>query len=147
MLQHVLKLLYGKQESKSIKSYWWKTILGRSCDYLQKEKQSKLSGYSITSRDTKTLTQDTKQDLLLAFLLACRLNTPRFSVNYLDTYASIVKHYSIRLVLPIVVLKDLEIIQLDKKTAFLYWELVEELYLQQSEGYVIPGKKTGSVTF
>ncbi len=63
-----------------------------------------------------------------------------FGVDYLDTYASVVKHYCIRLVLAIVALQALEMIQLDIKIAFLYGELEEELYLQQPEGYVIPGK-------
>ena len=75
-----------------------------------------------------------------ARLVACGY-AQLFGVDYLDTYAPVVKHYSIRLVLAIVALKDLEMIQLDIKTAFLYGELEEELYLQQPEGYVIPGKE------
>ena len=68
-------------------------------------------------------------------------NAHFFGVDYLDTYAPVVKHYSIRLVLAIVSLNDLKMIKLDIKTAFLYGELEEELYLQQPEGYIIPGKE------
>ena len=64
-----------------------------------------------------------------------------YGVDYLYTYASVVKHYSIRLVLAIAAAKDLDIMQLDIKTAFLYGDLKEEIYLEQPEGLVIPGKE------
>jgi len=37
--------------------------------------------------------------------------------------------------------KDLEMIQLDIKTAFLYETLEEEIHMKQSEGFIIPGKE------
>ena len=43
-----------------------------------------------------------------------------FGLDYLDTFAPVVKHYSLRAVLAIAAAKDLEMIQLDIKTAFLY---------------------------
>ena len=49
-------------------------------------------------------------------------NAHFFGVEYLDTFAPVLKHYSIRLVLAIVALNDLEMIKLDIKTAFLYGE-------------------------
>lgn len=62
-------------------------------------------------------------------------------MDYLDTYAPVVKHYSIRIVLAIITLKNLDMIQLDIKTAFLYGDLQEEIYMKQLEGYVITGKE------
>ena len=51
------------------------------------------------------------------------------------------KHYSILLLLAIIALKNLRMIQLDIKTAFLYGDLQEEIYMTKPEGYIITGKE------
>ena len=62
-------------------------------------------------------------------------------MDYLDTYTPVVKHYSIRLVLAIIALKNLDMIQFDIKTAFLYGDLQEQIYMIQHEGYIIISKE------
>jgi hypothetical protein len=37
---------------------------------------------------------------------------------------------------------DLEMVQLDVKTLFLYGDLEEEIYLEQPEGFVVSGHET-----
>ena len=51
------------------------------------------------------------------------------------------KHSSIHTLLGIVAMHDLELEQLDVKTAFLHGELEEDIYMEQPEGFVIPGKE------
>ena len=51
------------------------------------------------------------------------------------------KHSSIRVLLALVAMHDLELEQLDVKTAFLYGELQEDIYMQQPEGFVVEGKE------
>jgi hypothetical protein len=63
-------------------------------------------------------------------------------LDYQDTYSLLVKPTSIRTVLALVAARNLELIQLDIKTAFLYGELEEELYLKQPEGFVVPGRES-----
>ncbi len=75
-----------------------------------------------------------------ARLVACGYDQ-LYGVDYLATYSPVVKHHSIRLVLAIVAAFDLEMVQLDIKTAFLYGELKETIYMRQPEGYVIPGRE------
>lgn len=75
-----------------------------------------------------------------ARLVACGYDQ-LFGVDYLATYSPVVKHHSIRLVLAIAAAFDLEMVQLDIKTAFLYGALKETIYMRQSEGYVIPGRE------
>ena len=54
----------------------------------------------------------------------------RYGLDYDETYAPVAKHDTIRVVLSLVAAYDLEMVQLDIKTAFLYGELNEEIYLE-----------------
>lgn len=64
-----------------------------------------------------------------------------FGLDYIDKFAPVVIYYSLRVVLAIVATKNLEMIQLDFSTTFLYGELQEEIYMEQPEGFANPGKK------
>ncbi|KAG8481222.1 hypothetical protein CXB51_025972 [Gossypium anomalum] len=56
-------------------------------------------------------------------------------VDFTDVFSPVVKHSSIRALLGIVAMHDLELEQLDVKTAFLHGELEEDIYMQQPEGF------------
>ena len=62
-------------------------------------------------------------------------------VDYNDVFSPVVKHSSIRTFFSIVAMHDLEVEQLDVKTAFLHGELEEEIYMDQPEGFIVPGKE------
>jgi hypothetical protein len=72
-----------------------------------------------------------------------RLDAKGFSqilgVDYNDVFSPVVKHSSIRTFFSIVVAHDLELEQLDVKTAFLHGKLEEEIYMDQLEGFIVPG--------
>eukprot|EP00253_Pinus_taeda_P013210 PITA_13210 len=53
-----------------------------------------------------------------------------------EIFSPVVKIVSIRIVLALVALLDLELQQLDVKTAFLHGDLDEEIYMEQLEGFV-----------
>jgi hypothetical protein len=61
-------------------------------------------------------------------------------VDYNHVFSPVVKHSSIHTFLSIVALHDLELEQLDVKTAFLHGEL-EDIYMDQPEGFIVSGKK------
>ncbi|KAG8479428.1 hypothetical protein CXB51_029898 [Gossypium anomalum] len=58
-------------------------------------------------------------------------------VDFTDVFSPAVKHSSIRALLGIVAMHDLELEQLDVKTAFLHGELEEDIYMQQPEGFIV----------
>jgi hypothetical protein len=66
----------------------------------------------------------------------------RPGIDFTETYAPVVKMDSLRTVLSLVAARDLDIMQLDIKTAFLYGEVDEEIYLSQPEGFVAAGKES-----
>jgi hypothetical protein len=55
-------------------------------------------------------------------------------VDYNETFALVAKFTSICCILTLVALEDMEIHQMDMKTAFLNGELEEEIYMEQPQG-------------
>ncbi|KAG8498115.1 hypothetical protein CXB51_006865 [Gossypium anomalum] len=62
-------------------------------------------------------------------------------VDFIDVFSPVVKHSSIRALLGIMAIHDLELEQLDVKTAFLHGELEEDIYMQQPEGFTVLEKE------
>ena len=56
-------------------------------------------------------------------------------IDYVDTFASVVKPMSYKALFAIAASLDLEIEQMDVKTAFLYGTLNEEIFMEQPEGF------------
>ncbi|BBH04613.1 multidrug resistance-associated protein 9 [Prunus dulcis] len=62
-------------------------------------------------------------------------------IDYNEVFSPVVKHSSIRILLALVAQFDLELAQLDVKTAFLHGDLEEEIYMSQPEGFKVAGKE------
>src|SRR5579871_252007 len=61
--------------------------------------------------------------------------TQIYGVDYNETFVPVVKLLSLRLLLAIAAIEDLEIHQMDVSSAFLLADLEEEIYMDQPEGY------------
>ena len=62
-------------------------------------------------------------------------------IDYNEVFSPVVKHSSIRIMLALVAQLDLELVQMDVKTAFLHGNLEEEIYMTQPEGFKVAGKE------
>ena len=62
-------------------------------------------------------------------------------VDYNEVFSPVVKHSSIRILLALVAQLNLELAQLDVKTAFLHGDFKEEIYMTQPEGFKVAGKE------
>ena len=59
-------------------------------------------------------------------------------LDFSETFAPVTRLESIRLLLGITAMKDWEIRQIDVKTAYLYGDLDEEIFMEPPEGYKVP---------
>ena len=66
-------------------------------------------------------------------------------LDFKETFAPVARMPSLRALLAIAAAQDLEIHQMDVRTAFLNGELEEEIYMQQPEGFVAPGSQANLV--
>ncbi|KAF3684374.1 putative tyrosyl-DNA phosphodiesterase 2-like [Capsicum annuum] len=62
-------------------------------------------------------------------------------LDYFDTYSPVTRITSIRMLIALAAVYDLQIHQMDVKTTFINEDLEEEIYMEQPEGFVVPGKK------
>jgi hypothetical protein len=62
-------------------------------------------------------------------------------IDYNEVFSPVVKHASIRILLALVALYNLEIVQLDVKTAFLHGSLEEEINMTQPDGFGVPDRE------
>ncbi|GJW52443.1 zinc finger, CCHC-type containing protein [Tanacetum coccineum] len=68
-------------------------------------------------------------------------------INYFDTYALVARITTIRLLFALAAFHNLVIHQMDVKTTFLNGDLEEEVYMKQSEGFVMPSKPVDQLEY
>lgn len=62
-------------------------------------------------------------------------------IDFKEVFSLVVRHASIRVMLAITAVQDMELDQLNVKTTFLHGRLEEEILMSQPEGYEFPGKE------
>ncbi len=62
-------------------------------------------------------------------------------IDYDKIFSPVVWFETVRMMLTLAALRNWHISGLDIKTAFLYGDLEEELYMEQPEGFKIPGQQ------
>jgi hypothetical protein len=72
--------------------------------------------------------------------LVTRGFTQTFGVDYNKTFAHVAKFVSIRYILAQETIEDMEIHQMDVKTAFINGDLKEEIYMEQPKGFTQEGE-------
>lgn len=83
--------------------------------------------------------EDIKPDGTVSPRFKARLVARRFSqiemVDFFEIYAPVVKFTSVRVILALVAVRDMELHQMDVVTAFLNGDLEEEVYMEQPRGF------------
>jgi len=82
-----------------------------------------------------------KEDVRYKARLVAKGYAQKKGIDYNEVFSPVVKHSSIRILLALVAQLNLELAQLDVKTAFLHGDLNEEIYMTQPEGYKVAGKE------
>ena len=84
---------------------------------------------------------DEKPDGRLKARLVAKGFTQVEGVDFDQVFSPVVRFESLRLILALCALKDMHILGVDVRNAYLYAELDEEIYMEQPEGFSLPGKE------
>ncbi|KAH9725877.1 hypothetical protein KPL70_008036 [Citrus sinensis] len=109
----------------------------RSLKYMSKHGSKPISSKWVFRRKYKS---DGSLQTFKAILVAKGFKQ-RNGIDYFDTYAPVARLTSIRVLFAIASLNNLYVHQMDVKTAFLNGDLNEEIYMEQPEGFVLPGNE------
>ena len=64
-----------------------------------------------------------------------------YGIDFEETFSPVARFETIRILLALATLEDWDIESLNVKTAYLYGELDEEIYMDQPEGYIKKGQE------
>ncbi|XP_018400321.1 PREDICTED: uncharacterized protein LOC108777839 [Cyphomyrmex costatus] len=101
--------------------------------------RSETSNSNNSSRWKSVMEEEIK--LLQGHLDITKRYTQVHGVDYEETFAPVVRHSIIRMLIGLAAVKKLDIHHWDITTAFLNGRFHEEIYMQQPEGYVEKGKE------
>ncbi|KAL5715795.1 hypothetical protein ACHQM5_017567 [Ranunculus cassubicifolius] len=108
---------------------------------LPKGKKPIGSKWVFTIKDGAPNSDGTVQGVRYKARLVAKGYAQQEGVDYNEVFSPVVKHTSIRVLLALVAQYDLELEQLDVKTAFLHGNLEEDIYMSQPDGYTVAGKE------
>nr|KYP38155.1 Retrovirus-related Pol polyprotein from transposon TNT 1-94 [Cajanus cajan] len=74
--------------------------------------------------------------------LVAKRYAQRYGIDYTEVFAPVARLDMVRLIIALATQHEQEIFQLDVKCAFLHGELKEEVFIEQSEGFIKKEKKT-----
>jgi len=146
-------LLTFTEATKGEESHLWREAIASEMDSLRKnqtwvlvprsEAHNLLSSKWVFKRK-ETITDSGAHSLKHKARLVTRGFQQKYGVDYEETYAPVVKFCTLRMLFAMVVHHQLHCDQMDVKTAFLYGELEQDIYMEQPEGFVDP-KRPGHV--
>src|SRR5579859_3429582 len=128
----------GKQWEKAIQDEVNSLIKNHTWDLVPRPRDRQIVTNKFAFRHKK---DERARIVRLKARLVARGFSQIYSIDYLDTYAPVVKLASIRILLAITAIHGLEIHQMDVVTAFLAGELEEEIYMEQPEGFEVGNKE------
>ena len=67
--------------------------------------------------------------------------TQKKGIDFDEIFSLVMKMTTLQTLLALVAHEDMELVQMDVKTAFLHGDLHEEIYMEQLEGYEVKGKE------
>ena len=67
--------------------------------------------------------------------------TQKEGIDYNEIFSPVIKYTTIHVMLALAAHNDLEIEQMDVKTAFLHGDLEETIYMKQPEGFEVKGRQ------
>ena len=81
-----------------------------------------------------------KNDIRYKARLLAKGYAQKEGIDYNEVFSPVVKHSSIRILLALVAQFNMELVQMDVKTAFLHGDLEDEIYITQPDGFKVAGK-------